>query len=225
MNAFAQDVITLKNGGEIQAYVQEIGEFDIKYKKFDNPNGPSYTLKKSEIFMIWYVNGSRDVFVNENQDEQNQFKKQTHSTMDYAAFTQMRRNDRAMEAFLRENDASLYRQFHSGTSLRRSGKTLLGIGLGLTGAGLAMFIIGIDQSNNSEYGDDAGIAVATVGYVGIIVGQVLTITSIPLSAIGGSLKKRAANGYEQKYFRSNSGYQSSLNFTLTGNGVGLALKF
>jgi len=60
--SFAQDIITLKSGNEIQALVQEVGDVDVKYKKFDNPNGPSYTLKKSEIFMIKYDNGSKDVF-------------------------------------------------------------------------------------------------------------------------------------------------------------------
>ena len=34
----------------------------IKYKKFDNPDGPVYTLKKSEVFMIKYPNGNKDVF-------------------------------------------------------------------------------------------------------------------------------------------------------------------
>ena len=60
--AFAQDVITLKNGDDIQALVQEIGDIDIKYKKFENPTGPNYTLKKAEVFMIKYANGSKDVF-------------------------------------------------------------------------------------------------------------------------------------------------------------------
>jgi len=63
----AQDVITLKNGGEIQAFVQEIGDVEVKYKKFENPDGPNYTLKKMEIFMIRYANGSRDVFVQETK--------------------------------------------------------------------------------------------------------------------------------------------------------------
>ena len=62
---FAQDVITLKNGDEIQASVQEIGDVDVKYKRVDNPNGPNYTLKKSDIFMIKYANGSRDVFADD----------------------------------------------------------------------------------------------------------------------------------------------------------------
>jgi len=65
-STFAQDVITLKNGNDLQALVQEIGETDIKYKKVDNPNGPNYTLKKSEILMIKYANGSKDVFTDKS---------------------------------------------------------------------------------------------------------------------------------------------------------------
>jgi len=61
-NMFAQDVITLKNGEDIQALVQEINDADIKYKKFENPSGPNYTLKKSEIVKIQYANGSIDEF-------------------------------------------------------------------------------------------------------------------------------------------------------------------
>jgi len=61
-STFAQDVITLKNGDDIQALVQEIGEVDVKYKKFDNPNGPNYILKKSEMLLIRYKNGTKDIF-------------------------------------------------------------------------------------------------------------------------------------------------------------------
>ena len=60
--AFAQDVIILKNGNDIKAVVSEIGTDEVKYKRFDNTDGPTYTLKKGEIFMIMYPNGSRDVF-------------------------------------------------------------------------------------------------------------------------------------------------------------------
>ena len=62
MENSSQDIIFLKNGDEIQAVVSEIGTDDVKYKKIDNSNGPSYTLKKSEVFMIRYANGSKDVF-------------------------------------------------------------------------------------------------------------------------------------------------------------------
>jgi hypothetical protein len=58
----AQDVITLKNGEEIQALVQEVGLTEVKYKKQGNTDGPAYVLRKAEIFMITYANGTKDVF-------------------------------------------------------------------------------------------------------------------------------------------------------------------
>ena len=61
-SAFAQDVITLRNGDDIHALVQEIGADEVKYKRFDNPSGPNYTLKKSEILIITYANGVRETF-------------------------------------------------------------------------------------------------------------------------------------------------------------------
>jgi hypothetical protein len=60
--ALSQDIIVLKNGDEIKAKVQEVGISDVKYKKFENTAGPAYTLLKTEIFMIKYENGAKDVF-------------------------------------------------------------------------------------------------------------------------------------------------------------------
>ena len=62
VSLFAQDVITLKDGNEIIALVYEIGDIDVKYKRTENPNGPNYVLKKSEILKIIYANGSKDEF-------------------------------------------------------------------------------------------------------------------------------------------------------------------
>lgn len=57
-----QDNIILKNGDEIQAKVLEVAPDVVKYKKWDNQEGPVYTSAKAEIFMIKYANGSKDVF-------------------------------------------------------------------------------------------------------------------------------------------------------------------
>jgi hypothetical protein len=56
------DYILLKNGEEIGGKVLEVGSTEIKYKKCDNPDGPTYTVNKSEVFMIKYQNGTKDVF-------------------------------------------------------------------------------------------------------------------------------------------------------------------
>lgn len=60
---FSQDVIIKTNGDEIKSKILEVGQNEIKYKNFDYLNGPSYTISKSEIFMIRYENGSKDVFI------------------------------------------------------------------------------------------------------------------------------------------------------------------
>lgn len=56
------DKITFKNGDELNVKILEIAPFDIKYKKCDTPDGPSYIIKKSTVFMITYANGTKEVF-------------------------------------------------------------------------------------------------------------------------------------------------------------------
>ena len=60
--AFSQDNILLKNGEEINAKISEVGESNIKYRKFNNQDGPIYTMSKDEIFYIKYSNGEKDMF-------------------------------------------------------------------------------------------------------------------------------------------------------------------
>jgi hypothetical protein len=60
--AFCQDTIVQKNGASIPAKVMEIDKSNVKYKKFENPDGPSYILPKADIRIIKYQNGSVDTF-------------------------------------------------------------------------------------------------------------------------------------------------------------------
>lgn len=65
---FSQDVVTKKNGDEIKTKLIEITTDQVKYKKFENLEGPTYSILKSELFMIKYENGTKDVFTdNENK--------------------------------------------------------------------------------------------------------------------------------------------------------------
>jgi hypothetical protein len=59
---WAQDVITYKNGTETRGKVTEVTSTEVKFKKEENPEGPVYALLKSEIFMIQYANGDKEVF-------------------------------------------------------------------------------------------------------------------------------------------------------------------
>ena len=60
--ANSQDLIIRKDGEEINSKVLEVNLEIIKYKKFDNPNGPTFEISKSDVFLIKYENGTKDVF-------------------------------------------------------------------------------------------------------------------------------------------------------------------
>lgn len=70
INIYAQDIITTKQGDEIEAKVVKIGTTEIEYKKWSNVEGPSYTLLKNQVFMIKFQNGEKEVFESEKgQDD------------------------------------------------------------------------------------------------------------------------------------------------------------
>ncbi|MBI3510345.1 MAG: hypothetical protein HY064_06755 [Bacteroidetes bacterium] len=56
--AFAQDKIYKVGGDIIAAKVTEVGTSEIKYKKWDNMDGPVYVIAKTEVIKIVYENGS-----------------------------------------------------------------------------------------------------------------------------------------------------------------------
>ena len=58
----AQDIIRLSTGEEIKAKVLEVRPYDVTYRLYDNPDGPLYTVMRSDILTITYPNGSRDIF-------------------------------------------------------------------------------------------------------------------------------------------------------------------
>lgn len=69
-SAMSQDIITTKDGKDIQAKVLEITNTEIKYLDFENQDGPTYILNKADVVIIRYQNGKNEVFT-ENSEPQN----------------------------------------------------------------------------------------------------------------------------------------------------------
>lgn len=59
--SFAQDVILKKTGEEVLCKVFEIGSTEIKYHKWENLEGPIYTIKTMEVTRITFENGTEEV--------------------------------------------------------------------------------------------------------------------------------------------------------------------
>lgn len=62
IQVLGQDFIITRTGIEITSKVLEITLEEVKYKKFENINGPTYSIGKNEVLIIRYQNGTKSVF-------------------------------------------------------------------------------------------------------------------------------------------------------------------
>lgn len=62
LGASAQDIITTNDDTSFAAKVIEITPDAVKYKKFNNLEGPLYTIPVKDIKVITYENGTKEVF-------------------------------------------------------------------------------------------------------------------------------------------------------------------
>lgn len=58
---YGQDTIVLRDASEIEVKIVDTEGSEIKYRKFENLNGPLYSVPRSEVFIIRYEDGSRQV--------------------------------------------------------------------------------------------------------------------------------------------------------------------
>ncbi len=78
--ANAQDTIVKSNGDQISAKIIEVSSTEIKYKRFDFQDGPTFVESKSNIKLLKYSNGSKEVI--ETQQASNHGKT-VESNTDY----------------------------------------------------------------------------------------------------------------------------------------------
>ena len=72
------DELIFRDGSEVKAKVLEITSTELRYKKCDALDGPTYIAKKSDIFMVKYSNGTREVFRDQGNSNQGDLKKATY---------------------------------------------------------------------------------------------------------------------------------------------------
>lgn len=76
--ANAQDVIVKKDGSTITSKVLEITGTEIKYKKYSNLKGPTYTINKTDVNYINYENGEKENF--DKTSIITQYREETYNT-------------------------------------------------------------------------------------------------------------------------------------------------
>ncbi|MCX6185971.1 MAG: hypothetical protein NTU43_03100 [Bacteroidetes bacterium] len=71
INSKAQDIIYKNDGSETKAKILEISKTEIKYKRFNYLDGPTFTISVSEINFVKYPNGETERFNKKNNENNN----------------------------------------------------------------------------------------------------------------------------------------------------------
>lgn len=111
---FSQDIITKKTNEVINAKVLEVKVLEITYKKFDNPDGPIYTILKSEVLKIQYENGTIDIFKQADDDKTALYKKIMGSFDSYKvqSLDEYSKSASEKDAEVNKQAYEMYKQLH-----------------------------------------------------------------------------------------------------------------
>lgn len=80
----SQDLIVLQNAEDIEAKIKTVGINELTYLKWDNLDGPIYTILKSDIFYIKYQNGYKEIFNKSANADSITYQKKGFSTGDFS---------------------------------------------------------------------------------------------------------------------------------------------
>jgi hypothetical protein len=111
--SFAQDTITKFNNEKIIAKILEISPSEIKYKKFNFLDGPTYIDKKSDVKMIIFSNGMKEEF---KQEPEKKIEVKVIESNDYyreAAVVSTKIEERGAGKFRHKNVILNEREFHN----------------------------------------------------------------------------------------------------------------
>jgi|SRR6218665_418149 len=202
---FSQDIITKKSEENIKAKVLEITNNEIKYKKYDNINGPTYTIPASDVLTIRYENGQTEIF---NQaDKKN--NKNNSLKIDFTGFG---------SKFWADNKIIQRAEFKALISSNIEAESAYRLGQNLRINGLLISIPSAVvlgwQIGNSINGEKTNTPAIVLGGVGVVGG-------IALGFIGLNKMVQAVNIFNKK----NSSNGSSFHFLMGPNSVRFALKF
>lgn len=137
------DIITTKDGKDIQAKILEVTTSEIKYKKYNNQDGPTFTLNKSQVLIVRYQNGENEVFNN--------------NASQYYSTTYQPNTNRPVKRGMRFKDYKDLYDYHNYVSQSSDPYSP-----GWSGVA-SLFIPGLGQCICGEWGRGLGYFGATVG--------------------------------------------------------------
>jgi hypothetical protein len=231
MYSYSQDRIIKKDKTEIKVKVLEVGDVEIKYKKEDNPDGPTYAIKKAEVNVIIYKNGQVESFnevvntqavtqptklnstiINSNNNEV------TNISVDKRyRFTLLNNSNKTIETNVRFKDMQQYvandPQLLQSYNKHKTARTIQQV----FGGVFSLFDIYVAYKSFSSLNNvNYKIPVAFYAILGVQLGVQFAIimpnTKKTAKAFVNDFNKKKSNGVSLKIGFTNNGYGLALNF-------------
>lgn len=208
--ATAQDVIVKKDQSTIMSKVLEITSMEIKYKKWNNQDGPTYSIERSEVLSINYENGEVEQFSETTDHPQTviapQYQQPNNQLICDGADLYLNNRLLSNDEIRRLLDSQSYQQYLKGRRQMQSGSRLMVGGLTL---GLTCGLVGI-LLNHLLYQDNSvpGRVVLTTVWVCGGLGTGMFFTGTPINICGNHKIKKVVKTYNM-----NHGSNYSLNIS------------
>ncbi|MBR5255429.1 MAG: hypothetical protein IKV62_01465 [Bacteroidales bacterium] len=200
---YAQDIITKKDGTDIQTKVTEVGESQISYKKFSNLNGPVYTISISDVLMITYENGEREMYNVEKKSSLPQGVMTYNSWSGKVSVGGVTVENEMLDRFFTPEDYQLFKR----------GRSVTTVGSIFAVAGALPFGYSLGYMGAAGETDETNMALLIGGGAVMVAGFIVGFTG------ESKMKKAIAN------YNSALTFQPEVHFGATNYGVGIALVF
>ena len=215
---FAQDIIVTvdsKTESRIRAKVTEVTADEIKYKNYDNQDGPVYSLPKSVVSAIIYENGNVETFF-EFEAPKIEQPAQDNVKIEPTIGPDIRQSKPVnIVEDMKKRDPDLYSKYAAGKKTKTTGGVITGAGIAALVGGGVVFGLGMTWDDDEFTKGGAIIAAA---------GAVITGVGVPVMIKGGKKKKSAINEYTNQYYSSHLS-SPHFQFNLSLNRAGLAFVF
>jgi len=206
---FSQDVIVTRNMDEIESVIIEVTPTVVKYKKYDDQQGPVLSINKNDVLMIRYQNDlKRPDYKQHAQSIENKNERELKFSHGFWGIKIWQGKNRLSSADIRH----LYAGYPEAQRLFNSGKSLNTFGnvIALPSA----FVFGFELGTRL-----AGGSINPTLFVSSCIGLV---GGLALGAIGNGQIKKSVKLYNTKI---ESAHVIKLRLGITNNGIGLCLRF
>jgi hypothetical protein len=216
MPARAQDLLKLKNGKEMKVSIIEEGTDIIKYREFDNPNGPVYSIKKEQVESVKYKKGNREIQAEQGKTISNEPVTKT----DTGRFLTVKKRYVLLNGEMQSprNVKTLMEDYPEASAIYESGRKMCNASntfvFSILAVSFTTQIIGNGKSSDAERKQVAIIGLAIDGGLGI--------AALILASKGKGKIKRSVDLYNSSLGKPVS---YKLDFGIQDDGIGFSIRF